>query len=103
MLFCTSSTIAQTAKLPFMPSQQELSRPFGKLDEASFLAPPKVYHPETWFHFIGGNVSKEGITKDLEAIAKAGFSGIMLFGPVMGGSFLFVNFPFFCCRKKWPG
>lgn len=84
-LVFASSTKAQIAKLPFLPSQQELDRPFGKFDEASFLAPPKVYHPETWFHFIGGNVSKEGITKDLEAIAKAGFSGIQLFHGQFGG------------------
>lgn len=84
-LACASSTRAQDVKLPFMPSQQELDRPFGKSDEASFLAPPKVFHPETWFHYIGGNVSKEGITKDLEAIAKAGFSGIQLFHGQFGG------------------
>jgi hypothetical protein len=29
---------------------------------------------ETWYHFIGGNVSKAGITADLEAIAAAGIS-----------------------------
>ena len=41
--------------------------------------PDKVFYPETWFHYIGGDVSLEGITKDLEAIADAGFSGIRLF------------------------
>ena len=80
-----SSTTAQVTKLPFLPSQKELDRPFGKADEVSFLAPSKVYHPETWFHFIGGNVSKEGITRDPEAIAKAGFSGIHLFHGQFGG------------------
>ena len=38
-----------------------------------------MFYPETWFHYIGGDVSLEGITKDLEAIADAGFSGIRLF------------------------
>lgn len=79
------SASAQVTNRPFIPSQKELDRPFGKDDEASFLAPPKVYHPETWFHFIGGNVSKEGITRDLEAIAKAGFSGIQFFHGQFGG------------------
>ena len=38
------------------------------------------YHrPETWFHLIGGNVSKAGITADLEAIKAAGFGGIQFF------------------------
>ena len=44
-----------------------------------FAAPPKESRPETWFHLIGGNVSKPGLTADLEAIAGAGFEGIQLF------------------------
>ncbi len=78
-------SIAQLAKVPFAPSKEEVNRPFGKHDQLAFSKPSKVYHPETWFHFIGGNVSKEGITKDLEAIAKAGISGIQLFHGQFGG------------------
>ncbi len=43
------------------------------------MSPSKVYHPETWFHFISGNIAKAGITADISAIAEAGFSGIQLF------------------------
>jgi len=82
---CLISADAQVAKVPFVPSQQEINSPFGKHDEVSFLKPSKVYHPETWFHYIGGNVSKEGITRDLEAIAKSGISGIQLFHGQFGG------------------
>jgi len=85
LAFSSLSAIAQLAKVPITPSQQELQRPFGKTDEVSFQNPSKIYHPETWFHFIGGNVSKDGITLDLEAIAKAGFSGIQLFHGQFGG------------------
>ena len=35
--------------------------------------------PETWFHIIGGNVSKAGLTADLEALKDAGFGGIQFF------------------------
>ena len=35
--------------------------------------------PETWFHVIGGNVSKAGLTADLEALRDAGFGGIQFF------------------------
>ncbi len=49
------------------------------LSEALFKTPERDYYPETWFHYIGGNVSKPGITADLEAIAQAGISGIQLF------------------------
>lgn len=76
---------AQLSKPPVMPSQQEVNRPFGKADEALFFAPSKLYRPETWFHYIGGNVSKQGIEKDLEAITAAGFSGIYLFHGQFGG------------------
>lgn len=79
------SSTAQVSKAPFVPSHREINRAFGKHDEISFLKPSKVYHPETWFHYIGGNVSKEGITRDLEAIAKAGLSGIQLFHGQFGG------------------
>lgn len=44
-----------------------------------FAAPAIKYHPETWFHFNGNNISKEGITLDLEAIKYAGIQGIHLF------------------------
>src|SRR5690554_3391655 len=59
------------------------------LDKEVFRNPGKDHYPETWFHFIGGNVSKEGITADLEAIAAAGLSGIQLFHGQFGG--------------EWPG
>jgi hypothetical protein len=64
------------AQAPVVLSVQELDRPFGSVDREAFQSPPMVYHPETWFHFIGGNVAKKGITADLEAIAAAGLSGM---------------------------
>lgn len=88
ILFFSAGVIpatAQVTKAPFSLSQEEVNRPFGKHDEESFRAPDRVHHPETWFHYIGGNVSKEGITKDLEAIAEAGISGIHLFHGQFGG------------------
>ncbi|SMC79843.1 glycosyl hydrolase [Cellulophaga tyrosinoxydans] len=51
---------------------------FVQLNE-HFKLPPINYHPETWFHFNGNNISKEGITLDLEAIKYAGLQGIHLF------------------------
>ncbi|MBR1921924.1 MAG: hypothetical protein IJ829_08000, partial [Kiritimatiellae bacterium] len=35
--------------------------------------------PETWFHVIGGNASKEGLAADIAAIADAGIGGIQFF------------------------
>jgi hypothetical protein len=44
-----------------------------------FLSPAQDSYPETWFHLIGGNVDKQALTKDLEAVSEAGISGIQLF------------------------
>ena len=79
----------QGDRIRAVPSERELNRSFGRHDEAAFLAPPKVYYPETWFHYIGGNVAAGGITADLEAIAHAGFSGVQLFHGHFG--------------EPWPG
>ena len=37
------------------------------------------HSPETWFHIINGNASKEGLAADIEAIAGAGIGGIQFF------------------------
>jgi hypothetical protein len=50
----------------------------GKLRK-SFLQPPPSAHPHTWWHWVNDNVTKEGITADLEALAKAGVGGVQIF------------------------
>ncbi|MGM9620947.1 MAG: glycosyl hydrolase [Bacteroidaceae bacterium] len=67
------------------PSLEEVHAPFSKADEEAFRHPSALYYPETWFHFIGGNVSKEGISADLEAIKQAGISGFQWFHGNFGG------------------
>ncbi|WP_242204062.1 glycosyl hydrolase [Aestuariivivens insulae] len=44
-----------------------------------FKDPSVIYRPETWFHLNGNNISKEGLTLDLEAIKEAGLQGVQLF------------------------
>ena len=67
----------------------------------AFMSPGKDHYPETWFHFIGGNVSKEGITADLEAIAEAGISGIQLFHGQFGGEWPGVHPQIKCLSPSW--
>ena len=57
----------------------------------SAVEPPRDCRPETWFHLIGGNVSRAGLTADLEAIKSAGIGGVHLFHGQMGES------------RTWPG
>lgn len=47
--------------------------------EKTFKSPPNSVKPKTWMHAMSGNMSKVGMTKDLEAIAAAGQGGILLF------------------------
>lgn len=53
--------------------------------EQSFLNPPESAKPLTWWHWIDGNVTKSGITGDLEAMKRAGLGGCYLFS--IGGFF----------------
>ena len=38
---------------------------FGTVDEATFKSPPRRFAPHVWWHWMNGNISKEGITGDL--------------------------------------
>lgn len=57
-----------------------------------FVAPPAEARPWAWFHVMSGNMTREGLTKDLEAIAEAGIGGIVLFHVTQGISFGPVKF-----------
>ncbi len=84
-----------------VPSRGELQKSFGPGDSDAFRNPSKVYRPETWFHFIGGNVAQDGVTADLEAIAEAGFSGIQLFHGQFGGPWPGVEPQIPCLSESW--
>src|SRR5256885_14265266 len=60
---CTSSTSA--------PRRDALAR--------GFVNPPDSAKPRTWWHWVSGNVSKEGITADLEAMKRIGVGGAQCF------------------------
>jgi hypothetical protein len=47
--------------------------------EADFINPPVNVRPYVWWHWMGSNFSKEGITKDLEAMKEAGIGGATIF------------------------
>jgi len=52
--------------------------------EAGFVNPPNSAKPHTWWHWINGNISKEGITADLEAMKKIGLGGAQIFNVEVG-------------------
>lgn len=47
--------------------------------EAGFLNPPESAKVWTWWHWMNGNVSKEGITADMEAMKRVGIGGLYNF------------------------
>ena len=51
----------------------------AELSPDAFRNPPPVARPHTWWHWMNGNVTKEGITADLEAMASAGIGGAQVF------------------------
>jgi hypothetical protein len=38
--------------------------------EKGFIRPPDSAKPYVWWHWLNGNVSREGTTRDLEAMAE---------------------------------
>jgi hypothetical protein len=61
-------------------SAQEMSK--------EFKDPPKDARIRVWWHWMDGNISKEGIRKDIEWFNRAGIGGFQQFdagGTMMGG------------------
>ncbi|HEX3086161.1 MAG TPA: glycosyl hydrolase, partial [Pyrinomonadaceae bacterium] len=53
--------------------------------EQGFKQPPDSAKPRTWWHWTSSNVTKEGITKDLEWMKRAGIAGFQLADVNAGG------------------
>jgi hypothetical protein len=45
-----------------------------QLDRSDFQSPPQSAQVHTWWHWISGNITKEGISKDLESMKQQGIS-----------------------------
>ena len=98
-----SLEIARGATPAAVPDATTLRHAFGAEDVAAFAQPAQVFRPETWFHFIGGNVAKPGLTADLEAIAAAGIEGVQLFHGQFGGPWPGVEPQIKCLSESWDG
>jgi hypothetical protein len=46
--------------------------------EQGFRTPPDAAKPRTWWHWTNGNVTEDGITKDLEWMKRVGIGGFQL-------------------------
>ncbi|WP_153798541.1 glycosyl hydrolase [Foetidibacter luteolus] len=45
----------------------------------NFMAPPPAAKPRVWWHWMNGNITKEGIRKDLEWMHRSGIGGFQNF------------------------
>jgi hypothetical protein len=64
--------------------------------EQGFAAPPDSAKPRVWWHWTGSNVTKEGITKDLEWMKRVGIGGMhMADGSSGSGQTVEPKIPFF--------
>ena len=53
----------------------EGTTPVSNSLEQGFLNPPDSAKPQTWWHWMNGNITKAGITADLEAMKQIGLGG----------------------------
>jgi len=67
----TQTGLAQDKTHPTAASSGDLA--------AGFVSPPESAKPKTWWHWMGGCISREGITADLESMKKAGLGGAFIF------------------------
>ncbi|MBW4889394.1 hypothetical protein KXQ82_06695 [Mucilaginibacter sp. HMF5004] len=53
--------------------------------KAEFKNPPEAAWPRAWWHWTNGNITKDGITKDLEWMKRVGIQGMQLADVASGG------------------
>ena len=56
-----------------------LSLAAGLYDD--FKAPPAAARPWCYWYWVNGNVDRETVTADLEAMKRIGFGGVLLLDP----------------------
>lgn len=77
-MLTTSVRAAIAACLAFTLSSAEAVARQDTL-AAGFKNPPSISRPHTWWHWMNGNVTREGITADLEAMKRIGLGGAQIF------------------------
>ena len=83
----------------FLIVQHHLAAQTGSL-ENGFISPPEDAKPRTWWHWTNSNITKEGITKDLEWMKRIGIGGMQL-ADVASGQGQTVEKKIFFGSKEW--
>ena len=74
-----TALMAATAIHAQPAAEEPADLPLEELAREFVTQPQRQYRPYVWWHWMGSNFSKEGITKDLEAMADAGIGGATIF------------------------
>jgi hypothetical protein len=91
-LLLGAATFALTQSAPTQSGSEAL--------EAGFRNPPDSAKPRTWWHWTNGNVSEDGITKDLEWMKRVGIAGFQL-SDVAAGSGQVVDKKIYFGTPEW--
>jgi hypothetical protein len=65
-----------------------------------FRAPPQLARPRIWWHWLAGNVTEAGITRDLEWMQRIGIAGFQMFDADFGAPAL-VEKPIGFMDDRW--
>jgi hypothetical protein len=65
-------------------SSGQTPTPAGAALEQGFKDPPSSARPRVWWHWLNGNVTREGITLDLEWMKRVGIGGVQNFDANIG-------------------
>ena len=68
--------------------------------EQGFLQPPNSAEPRVWWHWLSGNVTKEGITADLEWMHRTHIGGFQMFDGDLATP-RFVDTPLVWMTPEW--
>jgi hypothetical protein len=78
---CILIYVLVTVILQTQLQAQEITTEFKQ----GFINPPFSAKPRTWWHWTRSNITKEGITKDLEWMKRIGIAGFQLSDVNAGG------------------
>lgn len=90
-----TSILALTLALGAAGQQQQ-----NRSMETDFRNPPEAAKPRVWWHWMSGNVSKEGITADLEWMHRVGIGGMQMFDGDLGVA-RYVDKPVIWMTPEW--
>src|SRR6266496_3290581 len=75
---CNAALIAAMTIVSLTVTAGMFAQSAGDPLAQGFLTPPESAKPRTWWHWTNGNVTEDGITKDLQWMKRAGIGGFEL-------------------------